>query len=472
MLEFQKLSYESLGQIEPFLPYNDSRNCDFTLGTIFMWRNQFPSSFAIVDDTLLLRKQYSASKSAFLWPLGPHPETAIKAAEAFCLSNHQTLAFYSLTLEQANLLAKSCPHSQITSSPDWDDYVYNLSDLRDFPGKRYESKRHNANRFKRLYPMVLFKTGTREDAPRLHEFLTRYLAENEGRDVSLEEIALSQEMIDRFCCIKAQVGYYELDGKVIGFSMGERKGNTVYQHIEKALRQYDGIYQALTSDYLKTFGGDALYVNREEDVGNEGLRLAKEQLYPIEHLKKYFFEVNNPIDLNDTLPLFFSNRLLFVPMEEADKQGYFDLVSDAEVNRYWGYDYHQDLQPGEELNPDFFYRDVLKDFREKQGWTYMIKSKVDERLLGSLDLYDFQDDGSAEIGCRFFAFAQHQGYGKETLRALIAFAFTTLGLRALRTESFPQNASSIAMISAVGFQKDGETPERIHFVIKNPALSA
>jgi RimJ/RimL family protein N-acetyltransferase len=466
MVPFQKLSYESLTDITPFLPEKGQRFCDLTPGNIFMWRNEYPSEYAIVDKTLLIKKDYAPNESAFLFPLGDNIEAALETAEAYCLATQKKLAFYALSKEQAELLSARYPHHQVLQDPAWSDYLYNLSDLRDFPGKRYESKRHNANRFKRMHPTALFKIGTKEDEPRLETFLDTYVAENEGRDISLEEIALTKEMIHHFCCIKAQMGYYELDGKIIGFGMGERQGDTIYQHIEKALREYDGIYQALTSEYLKTFGGDALYVNREEDDGNEGLRSAKEQLHPLELLEKRFFEVLNPIDLLKAPSLFSSERLLFVPMEETDKARYFDLVSDPEINRYWGYDFHQDLKPGEEVNPDFFYRDILAGYREKSCWTYMVKSKTDERLLGALEIYDFQNDGSAEIGLRLFKEAQGQGYGKESLHALIAYAFNNLGFHELRVESFPENAPSIAMIEAVGFQKTSETSERIHFSLK------
>ena len=466
MMEFKKLAYESLQEIVPYLHYAKGRYCDLTPGNIFMWRNEYPSEYAIVADTLLIKKDYAPNESAFLFPLGENIEAALTEAEAYCLKTQKKLAFYALSEDQANFLAARYPHHEIQQNPAWSDYLYNLSDLRDFPGKRYESKRHNANRFKRMHPTAIFKIGTKEDEPRLEAFLDAYVAENAGRDISLEEISLTKEMIHHFCCIKAQMGYYELDGKIIGFGMGERQGDTIYQHIEKALREYDGIYQALTSDYLKTFGGDALYVNREEDDGNEGLRSAKEQLHPIELLTKRFFEVSNPIDLVKAPTLFSSKRLLFAPMAESDKTAYFDLVSDPEINKYWGYDFHQDLQPGEEVNPDFFYRDILHDYQAKGCWTYMVKSKSDERLLGALELYDFQNDGSAEIGLRLFKEAQGQGYGKESLHAILDYAFNVLGLTEIRVESFPENQASIKMIEAVGFQKRDDVSERIHFSLK------
>lgn len=77
-------------------------------------------------------------------------------------------------------------------------------------------------------------------------------------------------------------------GRIIGFTVGEIIGDTFFCHIEKADTDYQGSYPMLTHLFLAKFMTPAVkYVNREEDVGDEGLRRSKQAYHPCEMLKKY-----------------------------------------------------------------------------------------------------------------------------------------------------------------------------------------
>lgn len=456
MITFKKVDFASLDEIASHLENNVNRFCELTPGNIYMWRNDLSTEFAIHEETLIVKKEYEKGRYAFLFPLGKNVLKALEEIDHYAFVNKIPLAFYAVGEEEEKVLESRYPHRQIKQNTDWSDYLYNLSDLRDLPGKRYESKRHNANKFHKLNPTATFKRATKEDEPRLNEFFARYLEENKGRDISLEEINLSKEMVARFCCLRAQMGYYEKDGKIIGFSMGERQGDTIYQHIEKALRQYDGIYQALTSDFLKMFGGDALYVNREEDDGNLGLREAKTQLHPVKMLEKRYFEVTNQIDLLKDIPDVIGERLSLRKMKEEDKESYFRLATGPKVNVFWGYDYHKDLGPNEEATPDFFFRDVQKDYETKNCLAFMIKSNEDGRLLGEAEIYDFRDDNSGEIGIRLKEEEQGKGYAKETMALIMKWGVEEAGLSSLRYECHLSNKASLGLAAHMGFKPTRE----------------
>jgi len=467
MLIFKKVTFDSLDEIVPYLEKDKNRFCEFTPGNIYMWRNGLSTEYAIVEKTLIIKKEYEKGRFAFLYPLGENPIKALEEIDRYALVNKIKLAFYALGEAEVKGLRERYPHHLAVSKEAWSDYLYNLSDLRDFPGKRYESKRHNANKFRKLNSTVVFKKATKEDEPRLLEFLNRYLEENKGRDISMEEITLSKEMIAHFCCLKAQMGYYEIDGEIIGFSMGERKDDTIYQHIEKALRRYDGIYQALTSDYLKMFGEDALYVNREEDDGNEGLREAKSQLHPVAMLTKSFFSVTNQIDLLIEIGRIEGDRLSLCKMEEEDKKSYFRLATDPKINAFWGYDYRKDLGPDETVTPDFFFRDIRKDYERKACLALMIKSNEDGRLLGEAEIYDFRDDDSGEIGIRLKEEEQGKGYAKETMALLMKWGIEEVGLESLRYECHLANKASLGLAAHMGF-KPAHEDETKQFLTYTP----
>ncbi len=87
-------------------------------------------------------------------------------------------------------------------------------------------------------------------------------------------------------------GLLRAQGKVVGFSMGEVYKDTLYIHIEKADTAYRGSYQVLLNEFVKRFGAGTAFVNREEDVGDEGLRISKLSYHPCEILKKSIVRIN------------------------------------------------------------------------------------------------------------------------------------------------------------------------------------
>jgi RimJ/RimL family protein N-acetyltransferase len=428
-----------------------------------MWRHELWTGFTFVKNTLLIEKEYEKGRYCFMCPLGDDFEEAVKELETYCLTKKIPLRFYAVCEDNAARLIGRYPHYQIETRRDWADYLYNLSDLRDFPGKRYDSKRHNVHQFYSKRPNAVFKEATAEDTERLEAFLNKYLEENKDRDISLTEMSLTKEMLLDPSAIGSKIGYFEENGQVIGLSLGEKQGDTIYQHIEKALREYNGIYQALTSAYLTKFGEDAAFVNREEDDGNPGLREAKLQLHPVEVLRKRFYEVTNQFDLYHGLPTLKGKRLSARPIEEADKEAYFALATDEERNRYWGYDYKNDVPAGVVPDADYFYNDVKKDYESRECFSLMLHDEKNN-FLGELVLYHFGYLNSAEVGVRLTKEAEGQGYAQEAAELGIDF-LKELGLAKVTYESYLANEKSLSLATRLGFKKTAEGDNKRYFVL-------
>lgn len=80
------------------------------------------------------------------------------------------------------------------------------------------------------------------------------------------------------------------EGKACAFTIGDVKGDTLFIHIEKALREYNGSYEIINQQFAKAMCDkypEIKYVNREDDAGDIGLRMAKESYHPLEILRKY-----------------------------------------------------------------------------------------------------------------------------------------------------------------------------------------
>ena len=87
-------------------------------------------------------------------------------------------------------------------------------------------------------------------------------------------------------------GLLKTEGKIIGLSIGEILGDTLFVHVEKSLREVQGAYPLLVREFAKCFAADSVnFINREEDDGNEGLRTSKMSYHPVKLLEKYLVTV-------------------------------------------------------------------------------------------------------------------------------------------------------------------------------------
>jgi hypothetical protein len=174
---------------------------------------------------------------------------------------------------------------------DWYDYIYNASDMAGFPGKRFHGQRSHVNKFDRLYPEWRFEPITEQNIGDVRAYFESHAERYHKQD----ETAVAEEG----CVRDFLAHYYEYGGaplggvlyvgdQVIGFSCGEVVGDTLIIHIEKADIAFDGAYQKLVSEYAKMYASDGVqYINREEDLGIEGLRKAKLSYHPAFILRKY-----------------------------------------------------------------------------------------------------------------------------------------------------------------------------------------
>jgi len=84
-----------------------------------------------------------------------------------------------------------------------------------------------------------------------------------------------------------------VDNTLAGFSIGEKYGDTAIIHIERCDISFKGIYSFLNRTFLEMYFSDTLYVNRQEDCGNLGLRKSKESYHPISYIKKCFIKITD-----------------------------------------------------------------------------------------------------------------------------------------------------------------------------------
>lgn len=450
MISFQKYGLE---EIKSFLPYFKAEHlysCDYTLGIKFMWHNYFSSTYAIQDNTLTLKEIYSKDKYSFYYPMGEHVSEMIKSLKEYQLANlTQCLEFCCVDETHLEMLKDMFPHSEYYADRSWSDYLYNNKDFQTFEGGSYSNKRHHVKRFLKNYPEATFRKCDKCDKEKLVEFIERFDESKKAETPeAINEYKEAIVLAKHFDELGFDCFFIEYKGQIIGISICEVINDCVYDHIEKALREYDSIYPYFVQK-IANYYKDIVYFNREDDAGDEGLRYSKEDYHPCKMIEKYMFCVKNNLDLVDELPVLKVNDEISLSMiTENDKEAYFDLYTDEELNKLWGYDYKVDLG-NEPATLDYFYNMVKDDFRKKDWFIFGIKKN--NHLIGEVVLGELNNQNECEIGYRIIKKEQNKGIATKSVLKVIEYLKNALKMSGINAKTYKANANSIDLLKKVGF---------------------
>lgn len=176
---------------------------------------------------------------------------------------------------------------------DYFDYLYDAKELMNLSGKKYHKKKNHVNSFLREYEnRYKIKIADKSDIKDIKEFLIRWhdrrnIEDEYNRDdYELNGIFYVLEHCDM---LKYKMMLVYVDNVVEGFTLGTYlcEEKTAYIHVEKANPDIRGLYAFINREFLRNCFSEAEYVNREDDMGLEGLRKAKLSYNPIELIKKY-----------------------------------------------------------------------------------------------------------------------------------------------------------------------------------------
>lgn len=291
MLTFDPITADNICKTAEFFKYKISRTSDYTIGAMYMWRDFYQSSFAIYDDMILYKVKF-LDRTSFTFPVGSGSlSKAMAAIKDYCNDNQLPVWFCTVPEEAVPTLVQEYGGTQpCTSNRDWADYLYNADDLADMAGRKFSGQRNHINKFHKLYPNYSYQRITPENTPRIIDFLIDY-EKNHGKEASLaqEELTRTLELIPYLEKFKLPGAFIEVDGVIVAIAIGEVVKDTLYCHIEKANRDYPGSYQMIvkefSSDMRANYG--IRYINREEDVGDLGLRTSKLSYHPVALLDKF-----------------------------------------------------------------------------------------------------------------------------------------------------------------------------------------
>ena len=289
-MEFKKLEFSDLELIRGYYEEYTNRTCDRTIGGSFMWRDYFHTMYALVEDTLIM-KCIKDGETVFCFPMGKQVDIALSAIEKYCEQEGIAPEFVSLSVDEMEYLKRRYPDATIIENRDWSDYLYLTADHANFAGRKFTTQRNHINKFMKNYENWDFKLIDETTLSDVRAFYSDYEVRFAKSDVTaVEEQEKTNEVLDKYDDY-GFVGYaLYVEQKVVGFAIGEIIGDVMFIHVEKADKSMEGVNTMLVMQFAKAFEGKVTYLNREEDVGDMGLRYSKTKYRPIDMVYKY--EVN------------------------------------------------------------------------------------------------------------------------------------------------------------------------------------
>lgn len=291
MIDFKDITLADKDLITSYTMNSSRRNCDLSFSNLCSWRFLYNTKFAIVDNFLVF-KFWAEDKLAYMMPVGTgNPKDVLQKLINDATEENQPFCILGVCTGMRNELEYTMPEQfQFTADRDYADYIYLRSDLATLKGKKFQAKRNHINRFRNSYPNYEYTPITPDRIKECMELEAEWCKVNncdQQEGTGNERRALIYAL-HNFEALGLTGGILHVDGKIVAFTFGMPiNKDTFGVHVEKADTSIDGAYAMINYEFSSRIPEQYTYINREEDLGIEGLRKAKLSYQPTIILEKY-----------------------------------------------------------------------------------------------------------------------------------------------------------------------------------------
>jgi uncharacterized protein len=288
--EFKSIELSDRRVIADLLHRYGPQTSELTFTNLFIWRDYYGWEWSTLDGRLIIISLKDAGHEFALPPIGDPPRTDVTRSVLTYLGDRGA-ALPTVQRADRRLVEELSPIGDFTveQTREHFDYVYATKDLIELAGRKYHAKRNFINRFRTEYE---FSYEPLNDA---HVGACLDLADEWCRvrncceDLSLAgEHKAVRETLTCYKDLELSGGVIVIDGKVRAFTLGEALNpETAVIHVEKADPDIRGLYAMINHQFCQQALSGFSYVNREQDLGDEGLRKAKESYFPERLVEKF-----------------------------------------------------------------------------------------------------------------------------------------------------------------------------------------
>lgn len=288
MLDFKKPEIDDKIWIDECLKYANSFNCEYTFGNLFVWSTLYRTEVAHYKDFFICRWGKTPDYMYSL-PIGRGDfKSAVCEIIDDAKNNQITPSIYGVTENYKKLLDEYFPDKFAYNYDEGNyDYIYSVEKMAQLRGKKYHGKRNHITNFKKNHPDWSFETINSDNINEciaLHSSWINNHEDDEDYSFEFEAVLTAFENYEKLGFVG---GILKVDNKAIAYTMGERHSDELFvTHFEKAPADIQGAYPIINQEFTRNCLMNYEFVNREEDLGLEGLRKAKQSYNPEILLKK------------------------------------------------------------------------------------------------------------------------------------------------------------------------------------------
>ncbi len=295
-MRFKPIEAEDIPKLQPYYEKRPNRTCDSMPLDSFLWKDLYDVRVAISDDRAAqwLLKMDGVTCCAmpncaaedlphYFYEMVDYFKNELKCPFVIGLADEEGVEALHL---------KESPYFVVEERDDFKDYLYSGDALRTLSGKKLHKKKNHLNSFLREYDgRYEYRRLDFHYRDEIINFLDEWrVQKGEDADSNLDyEVRGIHSVLYNCDIIPVRMAGVFIDGKLEAFTIGSYNAyeNMAIIHIEKANADIRGLYQFINQQFLVHEFPDAALVNREDDMGNPGLRHAKESYAPMGFARKY-----------------------------------------------------------------------------------------------------------------------------------------------------------------------------------------
>ncbi|WP_278682235.1 DUF2156 domain-containing protein [Paraclostridium bifermentans] len=290
---FKDIEIDCKDILDKYFDLVDYEACEYCFTTLYMWKDLYNTKYYVEDDFAIVAGEYE-NKGFIILPLAKK-ENMNKAFD-FIIKNfekqHKQIHLKAINKEVVEYLQSVYgDRFEYIEERNNFDYIYDGESLRTLAGRKNQKKRNHLNSFVKEYgDRVEYKKLEEADFDECINLLKEW---SKDKDESIEldsEFKAIKRIFKNYEKLKDTLkisGIY-IDSKLEAFSIGEMlNDNMAVIHVEKANADIRGLYPYINQQFLLNEFSDVEFVNREEDLGIEGLRKAKLSYHPVKFAEKY-----------------------------------------------------------------------------------------------------------------------------------------------------------------------------------------
>lgn len=292
MLEFRDIE---IGDKAVFKEYTRGySNVEACFGNMYLWRESWHIKIGFEEDALYVLMENGVYPSFMLPPFMKDADADITGPVLKCEKYMRSVYDKPLRFKGVTAQTKQRIELQMADEfvftedrPNY-EYVYKSEDLASLVGKKYSAKRNHINKLiiSHAFEYRVYTGEYYEQCVALQESWIE--AKGGMNDDFSDELFVTKEALKNIDALGIKCGLLIVDGKMEAFSIGEQHGdNMAVIHIEKANPHLQGAFPLINREFVRNEWMDVEYVNREEDMGIEGMRRAKMSYNPVFLVEKY-----------------------------------------------------------------------------------------------------------------------------------------------------------------------------------------